>query len=90
MVKLLKAEFDICIFEKHKGVNGWTTKAQRTRTVNDIQTKISNLTKTKDNIFLKPKDDRTYGERVDDRWRLNYRGAKAIRKDAVKMVETTI
>ncbi len=29
--------------------------------------KISSLIRTKNNIFLKPKDDRTYGERVDDR-----------------------
>ncbi len=34
--------------------------------------------------FLKPKDDRTYGERVDDRLEAGYRGAKAIRK-TVKM-----
>ncbi len=34
-------------------------KAQRTQTVNDIQTKSD---KTRDNIFLKPKDDQTYGE----------------------------
>ncbi len=30
--------------------------------VNDIQTKYRSH-RTKDNIFLKPKDDRTYGER---------------------------
>ncbi len=58
-------------------------KAQRTQTVNDIQTNIK-PDQTKDNIFLEPKDDRTYGERVDDRLEAGYR-AKAIRKDAVKM-----
>ncbi len=39
-------------------------------------------------IFLKPKDDRTYGERVDDRLEAGYRGAQRW-KDAVKMVEAT-
>ncbi len=38
-------------------------KAQRTRTRSAIQTNI----RTKDNIFLKPKNDRTYSEGLDDR-----------------------
>ncbi len=36
--------------------------------------------------MLKPKDDRTYGERVDDRLEAGYRN-KRFRKNAVKMVE---
>ncbi len=36
-------------------------------------------------LSTEPKDDRTYGERVDDRLEAGYR-AKAIRKDVVKMV----
>ncbi len=48
--------------------------------VNDIQTKISSLTRPKDNIFLKPKDDRTYGGggwMTVGGW---IQGAKAVRK----------
>ncbi len=60
-----------------QGVNGWTTKAQRTNpAVNDYQTKYWGLTE-KDNIFLKPKDDR-------NKWRAAWRldtGAKRL-KDA--------
>ncbi len=37
MVMLVK-QFDI--FALRNTSNGWTTKAQRTRTVNDIQTKM--------------------------------------------------
>ncbi len=37
-------------------------------------------TESKDNIFLKPKDDRTYGERVDVTVWEDSTGAKAIRK----------
>ncbi len=52
MVKKCKAEFDIFALRKHKGVNGWTTKAQRTRTRSTTfkQKKISS-DRTKDNIF---------------------------------------
>ncbi len=42
ILKLLKAEFDMLYFEKHKG-----QRIGRARTVNDIQTKISSLTETK-------------------------------------------
>ncbi len=45
--------------------------------VNDIQQKCK---PDRTNIFFyKPKDDRTYGERVDDRWRLDT-GAKQFGK----------
>ncbi len=44
----------------------------------------------KDNTFLKPKDDRTYGERVDDRLEVGYRELKRFGKDAAKMVEVTV
>ncbi len=71
MVKVLKQSSISLHFEKHKGVNGWTTKAQRTRTVNDIQTKISSLTER--TMLSETKDDRrTYGERVDDRLEAGY------------------
>ncbi len=53
-----KAEFDIFTLRKHKGVNGWTTKAAGAGPDQRIQTKISKPDRTKDNIFLKPKDDR--------------------------------
>ncbi len=88
MVKFIKAELDIFNTSKHK----WSTgdyKAQRTRTRSTTyRTKISLLRPNEDNIFLeKPKDDRTYGERVDDRLEA---GLELIRKDAVKMVEATV
>ncbi len=51
----------------------WNTRGQRNykgttnaNPVNDIQTKIQASTE-RDTFLLKPKDDRTYGERVDDR-----------------------
>ncbi len=37
--EIIKAEFDIFALSKTQGVNWWTTKAQRTNLVNDIQTK---------------------------------------------------
>ncbi len=60
----IKAEFDIFApLKKHK-VNGRFTKAHEREPVNDIKQNIAS-DRTKDNIFLKPKDDRTpYGERV--------------------------
>ncbi len=63
--EIIKAEFDIFALQrKTQRVNRWTKGTTNANPVNDIQTKISSLTKTKDNIFLKPKDNRTYGERV--------------------------
>ncbi len=80
----IKAEFDIFAYSKTQGVNSLgTTKAQRTRTVNDIQTKIADRT---NNIFLKRKMTEQYGERVDDQApEAGYR-IKRFRKDAVKMI----
>ncbi len=66
MVKLLKAEFVIFCASKTQAGG----EAQRTQLVNDIQTKISSLLGTKDNIFLKPKDDRTLWRAGCFVWRL--------------------
>ncbi len=75
MVKLLKTEFDIFALRKTLRSTGDCIKAQRTRTpVNDyLPNKNIKPDRTKDNIFLKPKDDRTYGERADDRLEAGYR-----------------
>ncbi len=67
-VEMVKAESEVCT--KTQGVNGGLQRHNRTRT-RSTTFKCKNIAsdRTKDNIFLKPKDDRTYGERVDDRLR---------------------
>ncbi len=59
-------EFDIFALRTSKGVNGVDYKGTANAgQINDIQANRS-LTERRHNIFLKPKDDRTYGERVLD------------------------
>ncbi len=84
MVKLLKQSSISLHFEKHKGSVDYSNNEREPGQRHS--NKISSLTERAMATFLKPKDDRTYGERVDDRLEAGYRGAKAIRKDAVKMV----
>ncbi len=82
-VEIIKAESSISLhFETQ--VNGGPKAQRNANPVNDIQTKITARTST--HILLKPKDDRTYGERVDDRLEADT-GERSIRKDAVKMVQ---
>ncbi len=88
MVKLLKQVRYLCTSKNTKGQRvdyKGTTNATRSTT---FKQKYQKPDQTKDNIFLKP-DDRTYGERVDDRleggWIQELNGRKA----PVKMVETT-
>lgn len=90
MVKLLKQSSISLHFEKHKGSTGGLQRHNEREPGQRHSNKNIKPDRTKDNIFLKSKDDRTYGERVDDRLEAGYRGAKAIRKDAVKMVEATV
>lgn len=90
MVKLLKQSSISLHFEKHKGSTGGLQRHNEREPGQRHSNKNIKPDRTKDNIFLKPKDDRTYGERVDDRLEAGYRGTKAIRKDAVKMVEATV
>ena len=90
MVKLLKQSSISLHFEKHKGSTGGLQRHNEREPGQRHSNKNIKAERTKDNIFLKPKDDRTYGERVDDRLEAGYRGTKAIRKDAVKMVEATV
>ncbi len=81
MVKLLKREFDIFALRKTQGSTGGLQRHNE-QTVNDIQTKISEPDRTKDNIFLKPKDDRTYmASRWMTVWRLDTRELKRFGKD---------
>ncbi len=91
MVKFIKAEFDILYPEKTQGVNVGDYKGTtNANPVNDIQTEISLPTERKTISFLKPKDDRTYGERVDDCLRLDTGGAvKRFGKTQSRMVEAT-
>ena len=77
-------------FEKHKGSTGGLQRHNEREPGQRHSNKNIKPDRTKDNIFLKPKDDRTYGERVEDRLEAGYRGTKAVRKDAVKMVEATV
>lgn len=90
MVKLLKQSSISLHFEKHKGSTGGLQRHNEREPGQRHSNKNIKPDRTKDNIFLKSKDDRTYGERVDDRLEAGYRGTKAIRKDAVKMVEATV
>ena len=90
MVKLLKQSSISLHFEKHRGSTGGLQRHNEREPGQRHSNKNIKPDRTKDNIFLKPKDDRTYGERVDDRLEAGYRGTKAIRKDAVKMVEATV
>lgn len=90
MVKLLKQSSISLHFEKHKGSTGGLQRHNEREPGQRHSNKNIKPDRTKDNIFLKPKDDRTYGERVEDRLEAGYRGTKAVRKDAVKMVEATV
>lgn len=90
MVKLLKQSSISLHFEKHKGSTGGLQRHNEREPGQRHSNKNIKPDRTKDNIFLKPKDDRTYGERVEDRLEAGYRGIKAVRKDAVKMVEATV
>lgn len=90
MVKLLKQSSISLHFEKHKGSTGGLQRHNEREPGQRHSNKNIKPDRTKDNIFLKPKDGRTYGERVDDRLEAGYRGTKAVRKDAVKMVEATV
>lgn len=90
MVKLLKQSSISLHFEKHKGSTGGLQRHNEREPGQRHSNKNIKPDRTKDNIFLKPKDGRTYGERVEDRLEAGYRGTKAVRKDAVKMVEATV
>lgn len=90
MVKLLKQSSISLHFEKHKGSTGGLQRHNEREPGQRHSNKNIKPDRTKDNIFLTPKDDRTYGERVEDRLEAGYRGTKAVRKDAVKMVEATV
>ncbi len=90
MVKVLKPVRYLCTSKNTKGSTDWTTKGTtNANPVNDIQTKISKPDRTKDNISLKPKMTRRMASGWMTVWRLDT-GTKAIRKDAVKMVEATV
>ena len=90
MVKLLKQSSISLHFEKHKGSTGGLQRHNEREPGQRHSNKNIKPDRTRDNIFLKQKDDRTYGERVEDRLEAGYRGTKAVRKDAVKMVEATV
>ncbi len=57
---------------KTKGSTNWTTKNERGPGQRHSNKENIKPDRTKDNIFLKPKDDRTYGEQVDDRLEAGY------------------
>ncbi len=88
----IKAEFDISLhFRKYKGQRVDYKGTTNANPVSKHSNKsIRSLTERRTTLFLKPKDDRTYGERVDDRLEAGYRELKRFRKDAVKIVETTV
>ena len=89
MVKILHSSSFSLHFEKHKGSTGGLQRHNEREPGQRHSNKNIKGYKTKDNIFLIPKDDRTYRERIDDRLKEGYTGKKAIRKDAVDMVEVT-
>ncbi len=81
MVKLLKRSSVSLHFENTK-VNRWT-KATNASPVSIQETKISSLTKTKDNIFLKRKMTERMASGWMTVWRLDTE-LKRFRKDAVR------
>ncbi len=89
MQKLLKQSSISLHFENTRGQRVDYKGTTNANPVNDVQTKYQ-FRPNEDIIFLKPKDDRTYGERWTTVWRLEGGGAKAIRKDAVKMSRPTV
>ncbi len=87
MVKLLKQSSISLHFEKHKGSTGGLQGTTNMNPVNaTFETKYQ-PDQNEDNIFLKPKDDRTtYGERVDDRLEAGW-GLKRFGKTQSRWVE---
>ncbi len=76
MVKLLKQEVPISLHFK-KNTRGQTGGLQRH---NERETRSATFKQISrpgwtDNILWKPKDDRTYGERVDDRLEAGLQGS---------------
>ncbi len=90
MVKLLQKQSSISCTENTRSTGGLQAHNERETRSTIIQTKISGLTERKTIFLPKPKDDRTYGERVEDRFRLTGELSKLILKDANKMVEATV
>lgn len=90
MVKLLKRSSLSLHFEKHKGATGGLQKHNEREPGQRHSNKNIVSEKTKDNIFLKEKNALTYGERIKRRLDEGYKKEKAIRKDAVKMIEVTV
>ncbi len=62
---MVKKQSSDLALRKTQGVNGWTTKGTTEREINYTKQNIK-PDRTKDNIFLKPKDDRTVsGDRLE-------------------------
>lgn len=90
MAKLYPKSTASLHFTKHKsGARGLQKHNERQPGQKHSNENI-NDERTKDNIILVGNDDRTYSERIKNILDKNYTGKKAIRKDAVRMVGTTV
>ncbi len=70
--EIIKAEFDLCTSKNTRGQRvDYKGNNEREPGQRHSNKNYHKPDRTKDNIFLKPKDDRTYGERVDECWRLD-------------------
>ncbi len=91
MVKFIKQSSISLHFEKDTA-HRWIIKANVNEREPGQRHSNKNIKpdRTKDNnIFLKPKDDRTVWRRVDDRLEVGYRELKRFGKTQLKMVEAT-
>lgn len=89
MAKLYKQSTASLHFTKHKsGARGLQKHIERKPGQKHSNENINNE-RTKDNITLVG-DDRTYDERINDIIAKHYTGKRAIRKDAIRMVGTTV
>ncbi len=75
MVKLLKQSSISLHFRKTQGVNGWTTGTTNEPGQWHFKQKYGRSLTERGQYLSETKDDRTYGEQVDDRLEAGYRGS---------------
>lgn len=90
MARLRKASTLAMHITKHKnGTRGQQRHNERKEGQKHRNRNIDD-SRTKDNVWLKPDDGRTYNERIKSIIAENYTGKRAVRSNAVKMCEITV
>lgn len=90
MVRLRKPSTLAMHITKHKnGTRGQQRHNERKEGQKHRNRNIDD-SRTKDNVWLKPDDGRTYNERIKSIIAENYTGKRAVRSNAVKMCEITV